>query len=371
MRSDWTDRARVLAFDAGPQGMGTSAHGHADALSFVCSADGVDWLIDPGTYVYTASRAWRDFFRSTAAHNTAVVDDQDQAEPVDWFKWRKLPRVHLEQAISSPSLDYAVASHDGYASLPKPVFHKRRILFVKPDYWLISDELTGEGEHQLKFCFHFAPGVSLQPAEHGCLASKGEERFQLLASGPECRFRVFVGEESPIQGWYSRDYGHREPAPVLIAEAASRVPFRIHWLLVPGAKDRLSLREAPSSHGELEIESGCETDFVLASERGHQAGEFSSDAELAVVRQSKTSGRFERILLINGSHIRHEGKDLLKGSRKFAYFSASRVDDSLEIQAEPVQAFRLSCQYSPSVRVNGHNVPVQFSGQEMFFGENN
>ena len=369
MRSDWTDRSKFLGFDAGPQGMGTCAHGHADALSFVCSADGVDWLIDPGTYVYTSSRASRDFFRSTEAHNTVVVDDLDQADPVDWFKWRQLPHIRLEGSLSYPELDYAVASHDGYARLADPVVHRRRIVFVKPDYWLISDELTGEGEHQLKFCFHFAPGVSVQAVGQGWLASKGGERLQLLGSPGECRFRVSVGEESPVQGWYSKDYGHREPAPVLIAEVTAKVPFRAHWLLVPGSKDKACLREMPSNREVLAIETAQHNDFLIESDLG--SGEFSSDAEFAFVRQSKTNGDIERVCLINGSRIRRQAEEILAASHKFAHFSAERVDDLLDIQAEPMQPFRLSCHEMPRVRLNGHIVPAQFSGPELFFGENN
>ena len=50
-------------------------HGHADALSLVLNVGGTEILKDPGTCVYNGSPEWRDFFRSTHAHNTIVVDD--------------------------------------------------------------------------------------------------------------------------------------------------------------------------------------------------------------------------------------------------------------------------------------------------------
>ena len=87
MRNDWQTDANMLAFDAGPQGMDSCGHGHADALSVVCSAQGTVWLVDPGTFVYTASKEWRDYFRSTQAHNTLVIDGQGQALPGGPFKW--------------------------------------------------------------------------------------------------------------------------------------------------------------------------------------------------------------------------------------------------------------------------------------------
>ncbi len=75
--------------DGGPHGfLSIAAHAHADALSVEVRHDGVDILADPGTYCYHGEPAWRDYFRSTAAHNTLEVAGVSQAEsrravPVD------------------------------------------------------------------------------------------------------------------------------------------------------------------------------------------------------------------------------------------------------------------------------------------------
>ncbi|MGE3181369.1 MAG: alginate lyase family protein, partial [Phycisphaerae bacterium] len=71
-----TDEDNIsVVFDCGPLGFGSiAAHGHADALSFTLRANGRELLTDPGTYDYFTHRAWRDHLRTTAAHNTVVVD---------------------------------------------------------------------------------------------------------------------------------------------------------------------------------------------------------------------------------------------------------------------------------------------------------
>ena len=75
--------------DGGPHGfLSIAAHAHADALSVEVRHDGVDILADPGTYCYHGEPAWREWFRSTAAHNTVEVGGVTQAEsggpvPVD------------------------------------------------------------------------------------------------------------------------------------------------------------------------------------------------------------------------------------------------------------------------------------------------
>jgi hypothetical protein len=42
-----------------------------------------------------------------------------------------------------------------------------------------------------------------------------------------------VGDEHPIRGWVSRDYGVREPAPAVVFAGAVSLPARIVTLLLP------------------------------------------------------------------------------------------------------------------------------------------
>ncbi len=74
--------------DGGPHGfLSIAAHGHADALSVEVRHDGVELLVDPGTYCYHGEPEWRSYFRSTRAHNTIEVDGEDQAVEAGPFMW--------------------------------------------------------------------------------------------------------------------------------------------------------------------------------------------------------------------------------------------------------------------------------------------
>jgi murein biosynthesis integral membrane protein MurJ len=53
-------------------------HLHNDLTSFEFFADGVRWLLDPGTFQYTRQPLWRNRFRVTAAHNVIQVEDVEQ-----------------------------------------------------------------------------------------------------------------------------------------------------------------------------------------------------------------------------------------------------------------------------------------------------
>ncbi len=59
------------------------------------------------------------------------------------------PRVRLREWHSTPEFDFLDAEHDGYLSLPDPVVHRRRVIFVKPGYWILVDDLSGAARHQL------------------------------------------------------------------------------------------------------------------------------------------------------------------------------------------------------------------------------
>jgi hypothetical protein len=90
--------AQRLMIDAGPQCIGRSGHGHADALSIRLSHDGQRMLVDPGTYCYTYDDNERGGFRDTGAHNTLRVDNLDQAIPSGPFAWNSIPNVRAEMA---------------------------------------------------------------------------------------------------------------------------------------------------------------------------------------------------------------------------------------------------------------------------------
>ncbi len=54
------------------------SHQHNDLMSIEVSACGRAFIVDPGTYVYTADLHERNLFRSTAYHSTVQIDDAEQ-----------------------------------------------------------------------------------------------------------------------------------------------------------------------------------------------------------------------------------------------------------------------------------------------------
>jgi hypothetical protein len=236
MRSGWGAEARHLLFDAGPiGGAGTAGHGHADLLSVQCSAFGEPYLIDPGTYDYHGERRWRDFFRGTSAHSTLRVDGMSQAAPDGPFGWKTRPTARLRQWTSNDLIDFADAEHDAYRLPSDAMTHRRRVLFVKPQCWVLVDDLDGKEIHRVEIRFQFAPmRVRLDPG--GAARAYGPNGSALLvhaAASTPLSMEVRSGETNPIEGWVSSRYGVRDPAPVLVLTAVARLPFRAVTVLLP------------------------------------------------------------------------------------------------------------------------------------------
>jgi hypothetical protein len=359
MRSAWSHSSNMLLFDAGPQGAGSCGHGHADALSVVCSAYGTNWLVDPGTFVYTASTKWRDFFRSTWAHNTLVVDGHTQAEPRDTFKWRRVCPARLERWVALPNLDYATGSHEGYTRFAEPLVHRRRVIFVKPDRWFLLDELSGAGTHLLEFFFHFSPGIELQVEKHGCSATEGLSRFLLIADA-RMILAAHRGGENPMHGWYSEDYGYREPAPVLTGKVLSRVPVRIPWVLWPNAPADVKLHAIAGSQVGWAVESIQHTDYFFFADPESDNKAFT-DGEFAFLRVD-VCGQLERLVVLGGSAVRWQGNSLLRADGIIEQLDLAQHDGVLEIQMSPEIGFALQAPSVKCVCLNGRNVSFERNG---------
>ena len=160
-----------LLFNAGGSQKGRPAsHRHNDALSIEVSACGRAFIVDPGTYVYTANLRERHQFRSTAYHSTIQIDDGEQNTILDSapFAIGDEARARVLSWESTTERDQIVAEHSGYEHLAEPALHRRSITFHKNDrWWLVEDEILGSGKHEVVAWFHFDSGIEANHVENG------------------------------------------------------------------------------------------------------------------------------------------------------------------------------------------------------------
>lgn len=202
---------RVVA-DAGPLGyLAIAAHGHADALSFTLSVGGKPVLVDPGTFSYSAM-PWRHYFRSTAAHNTVVVDERDQSESGGNFLWLAHANAVVEAFYASADEQALVAHHEGYRRLLDPVRHRRTWRYTVGAATLgITDELACSGEHSVGIHWHFAPECAVVVDGNRVIARRDDVRV-ILSCPDGLRPRLIAGRDQPPLGWFSDGFDVKLPA---------------------------------------------------------------------------------------------------------------------------------------------------------------
>ena len=206
--------------DGGPHGyLSIAAHAHADALSVEVRYAGVDILADPGTYCFHGERAWRSYFRSTIAHNTAELGGRSQSSEGGPFRWVRHAHAREIEVIDDGDIARWTAEHDGYASLDPPALHRRSVLLDRASRSVdIIDEIDG-GSHDIRLAFHLGPEVQVE-LDGSCAvlgwpaaSTPGTARLE-LPSG--LRWSLHRGESDPILGWYSPGLGRRVPSFSLV-----------------------------------------------------------------------------------------------------------------------------------------------------------
>jgi heparinase II/III-like protein len=235
MRSNWQSDGQMLIYDTGPLGAGGAGHGHADLLSIQCAAFGEPFVVDAGTFCYTADPQARDFFRGTASHSTVLVDGNSQSVAAGPFRWSACPQARLRLWQSTPEIDFADAEHAAYGRPPDSIVHRRRILYVKPRFWVIADDLEGSGHHRVDLCFQLAP-ADVQFSGELCVHIRGRTGNGLMLhpfSTHRITANVHCGEIDPMLGWISHEYGQRQPAPLVRFTYNARFPSRSVTLVMP------------------------------------------------------------------------------------------------------------------------------------------
>ena len=216
-------RGDHLLFDAGRHGFLNGGHAHADALSITLTVAGRPLFVDPGTATYITDPEVRDRFRSSAMHNTLVLDGRQQSEPAGPFHWRSRANAQARVWRSSgppDGADYIEASHDGYA----PRQHVRSVLAIDGLGWWILDAVLGRGEGDAVTYWHVHPDWRATPGErHVLLEHQDGFTVALAASGEAI---LHPAGTTPLAFW-SPEYGRVEPAPTVAIRVRGTFPITL------------------------------------------------------------------------------------------------------------------------------------------------
>ncbi|HTO27989.1 MAG TPA: heparinase II/III-family protein, partial [Devosia sp.] len=209
-RGEMAGHQVALRFDHGPLGyLSIAAHGHADALSLTLDIDAQPVLVDPGTYLYGSGGAWREWFRSTPAHNTLNLEAQSQSTMSGAFNWSHKAWTRLLE--QSPSADWSLtAEHDGYER--RFGARHRRQLRRDGHSIIIHDCLIGTARNA-EIVFQLAVGLDAERNANVVTASRNGMPL-LRITLPDGNATIDAGGDLPGPGgWVSPRFGVKHPAP--------------------------------------------------------------------------------------------------------------------------------------------------------------
>jgi hypothetical protein len=337
-----------LTFDCGEFGLAAApGHGHADCLSLEVSVFGRPFLIDPGSYSWQRGEHWRNAFRCTRAHNTTVVDGEDQTSLSGIFDVGSFAVPTVRTVLLGDRLRLLDASHDGYTRLRGKVTHRRIILDIPQDGWLVIDSLTGQNRHTVEIPWHFHPQVSTAISDTHCQAyeESGVGLHLTWTSTVPLQAQVYRGQENPPCGWVSFTAGHKEPADVLMLSASLELPVWIATLLVPckiaSRNPRLSLSSCTGGIAFTSQVADSVTHVFLATEgmRGGTFTEWSTDARVAVVREAAVdNAREQDFLLVEGCSLKQAGEERVQLAATTKGITLTIADGQVSIAGDASEA---------------------------------
>jgi len=225
---------RYLIFDCGA--IGDGGHGHYDALNVEIAAHGGPLVVDPGRYTYCDDPPhWRRWFKGTAAHNTVTIDGLDQTPYRRGKPKGAVADARLLQRVTGDGLDLLWGE---VASPAYDVVHRRRILFVADEYWLIEDALDAQDVHRYQLRFHLTPDAA------GRIAIERARECSVAAAPGVALITAGDVEPSIEAGWVAAEYGIKLAAPVVVfsvTRAGETIFLTLVAPLAAGERDLPSL----------------------------------------------------------------------------------------------------------------------------------
>jgi uncharacterized heparinase superfamily protein len=195
-------------------------HAHADTLSFELSLFGQRIFVNSGTSQYGDDQE-RHRQRSTAAHNTVEIDEENSSEVWAGFRVARRAFPVLEEMDIGPEKICIRACHTGYRRLKGKNLHRREWRF-EANTCHVLDEITGSFGSAV-FRLHVHPDVIFR--------WEGIALIAVLDTGKRIRVVIEGASSVTLQpaSWHP-EFGSKIPCQCIAAEfSSSKLVTQISW----------------------------------------------------------------------------------------------------------------------------------------------
>jgi uncharacterized heparinase superfamily protein len=209
------DEREKIIVDAGqPSAEYNSAHAHCDLLSYELRLDGQPFIVDSGVHGYGGDR-YRQYCRSTRAHNTVMFDGREQSEAWATFRMgRRAKLISVRVSSGENTWSFRGGYHPFYDS---HLVHERRIYRLAGGDWYFEDRLSNGHAKEATSYIHLHPGVKARKTANQGLAIECLTGRQKVKIEPFNAWGVTIAEgcESTIEGWYFPQFGVAQPSATI------------------------------------------------------------------------------------------------------------------------------------------------------------
>ena len=230
-------------------------------------------LVDAGTYRYNGVPEWHNHFMRTGCHNTVTIDGRDQMVHYRQFKCLYPTEARVLRSEARDGWALVTGEHYGYRRHPGSCVHRRSVLTIGDDLWVVVDRIEGRGRHHLRLHwlggdFPWTPpalanGIELRTPAGAFAVHAYDADLRPLAGD------VVAGADDPPRGWLSRYYGQKTPVPSFAASINAPLPYTLVTILagcayeIESAEGRVVV-QTPALSCDFEIHDGAIGDVHAA-----------------------------------------------------------------------------------------------------------
>lgn len=194
-RNGWDTLSTVMVVKAGPKG---EWHAQPDNGTFDLWFNGRNLFPDSGSYIYAGGKEvqkQRDWFRSTAQHNTLTLDD------------RNLESTSSTTLLWQPEGDVQtlVTENQSYKQLK----HRRTVFLVDQKYFVLVDEAMGDATGRLNLHYLLTDGHTITDPATGTIRTD-------YKPGSNVMIRCTASQQLDLrqeEGFYSLAYRKKTARP--------------------------------------------------------------------------------------------------------------------------------------------------------------
>jgi hypothetical protein len=216
--------------------------------------------------------------------------------------------------------------------LSEPATHERAILFLKRDYWVLSDRVISHGDHKLDLHFHFDPYSSVEIDKESLRLTENKKILSLDMT-------VFAGSGAwkKEDGWVSCCYGEKQPAPGALFSAMG--VEEMVTFMIPSSGGRMSeysVKEVEAIGGRAFEVAGNRTFDIVTVGNGTRVemARLASDFEWVWVRFSDGGRVPDEFVLVGGHKLELGGREILRSVRYLNYVVATRSEGQFYLKTD-------------------------------------